>query len=63
VGRPKDELARQLRLSLMQRVYLESWQALESCEEVGSDKHVEKSRKKQRSLVVKDIKMSSHLKT
>jgi hypothetical protein len=37
VGQPEDELARQLRFSLIQEVYVERWKTPEVCEVVFSE--------------------------
>jgi len=38
---PEDELARQLRLPLMQRIYVECKQTPKACEAIGLEKLVE----------------------
>jgi len=38
---PEDELARQLRLPLMQRIYVERKQTPKACEAIGLEKRVE----------------------
>jgi hypothetical protein len=46
LGQIEDELARKLRFSLIQRVYMECWKAPKACDAVGSNKRVEMSRKR-----------------
>jgi hypothetical protein len=61
MGMLEDDLARKLRSPLMQRVYMDHWQAPKACKEVGSYKRVEKSRKRQLSPTEKYLKRISKL--